>query len=104
MPIKSFASRLALSLAICGTAMGQKVNGADYNKPDGGPPAKFFQASSSIPVAAIQAAAAKASKVPSHATYPIGQGSTKSTIHSDWAGFSEVSIAYHFMSIQWLTH
>ncbi|GMF91582.1 unnamed protein product [Aspergillus oryzae] len=90
MPIKSFASRLALSLAICGTAMGQKVNGADYNKPDGGPPAKFFQASSSIPVAAIQAAAAKASKVPSHATYPIGQGSTKSTIHSDWAGFSEM--------------
>ncbi|EIT79551.1 fungal chitosanase of glycosyl hydrolase group 75-domain-containing protein [Aspergillus flavus] len=97
MPIKSFASRLALSLAICGTAMGQKVNGADYNKPDGGPPAKFFQASSSIPVAAIQAAAAKASKVPSHATYPIGQGSTKSTIHSDWAGFSE-GAAFSFIA------
>ncbi|KNG87365.1 fungal chitosanase [Aspergillus nomiae NRRL 13137] len=95
MPIKNFASRLALSLAVCGTAMGQKVNGADYNKPDGGPPAKFFQASSSIPVAAIQAAAAKASKVPSAATYPIGQGSTKSTIHSDWADFAEANNIQH---------
>ncbi|KAE8375670.1 endo-chitosanase C [Aspergillus bertholletiae] len=97
MPVKNFATRLALSLAVCGSAMGQKVNGADYNKPDGGPPAKFFQASSSIPVAAIQAAAAKASKVPSHATYPIGQGSQKSTIHSDWAGFSE-GAAFSFVA------
>ncbi|OGM48814.1 fungal chitosanase [Aspergillus bombycis] len=96
MPIKNFASRLAVSLAVCGTAMGQQVNGADYNKPNGGPPAKFFQASSSIPVAAIQAAAAKASKVPSHATYPIGQGSTKSTIHSDWANFAEASTGAAF--------
>ncbi|KAE8394993.1 putative extracellular chitosanase CsnC [Aspergillus alliaceus] len=90
MPLKNFASQLALSLALFGTAMGQKVEGPEYNKPNGGPPGKFFAASSSLPVAALQAAAAKASVVPSHATYPIGEDSSiKSTIHTDWAKFSE---------------
>ncbi|KAF7136954.1 hypothetical protein CNMCM5793_006658 [Aspergillus hiratsukae] len=44
-----------------------------------------------MPVAALQAAAAKASQVPGLATYPVSQdpGAAKSTIHTDWASFSE---------------
>ena len=88
---KSIISQLAISLALCNSALGQVVNGADYDKPNGGPPASFFAAASTMPVAALQAAAAKASQVPSLATYPVSQdpGAAKSTIHTDWASFSE---------------
>jgi chitosanase len=64
-----------------------------FNRPDWGPPAKWFAAAASQPVSAIQAAAAKASVVPKGATYPFSLESTdKSTIHSDWASFKEVRI------------
>ncbi|KAE8386697.1 endo-chitosanase C [Aspergillus alliaceus] len=90
MSVKNFASQLVLSLAVAGAAMGQNVEGPEFNKPDAGTPGKFFAASSSLPVAAIQQAAAKASVVPDRATYPISPDSkVKSTIHSDWAKFSE---------------
>ncbi|PYH96596.1 hypothetical protein BO71DRAFT_407556 [Aspergillus ellipticus CBS 707.79] len=98
MTFKNIASQLTLSLAVYGTAMGQKVNGADYNKADGGPPSSFFAASSSLPVSGLQSAASKASVVPSDATYPVAQGSSvKSTIHSDWAEFSE-GASYSFVA------
>ncbi|KAH3201368.1 hypothetical protein KXV64_008612 [Aspergillus fumigatus] len=91
MPSTTIIRQLAISLALCNSALAQVVNGADYNKPNGGPPASFFAAASTMPVAALQAAAAKATKVPSLATYPVSQdkGAAKSTIHTDWASFSE---------------
>lgn len=52
------------------------------------PAPSTFQAASSIPVAAIAAAARNAKQTPADATYPIGSGSTKATIHSDWVNFS----------------
>jgi chitosanase len=91
MHIKNVASRLALALTLYGTAMGQQVEGPEYNKPEG-TPGSFFTASGSIPVSAIQDAAAKSSVVPDLATYPIAHGSSvMSTIHGDWAQFSSVS-------------
>ncbi|KAF7590820.1 hypothetical protein BBP40_002342 [Aspergillus hancockii] len=97
MPIKNIASQLALAMAIYGPVMGQQVEGPEYNNPNG-TPGKFFAASGSIPVAAIQEAAAKASVVPDQATYPVAQGSSvMSTIHSDWAQFSS-GAAYSFIA------
>lgn len=87
-----FTRNLALSMAFSAFALGQQVNGPDYDSPTGGPPAKFFAAAASIPVAGLRAAAAKASKVPNLATYPVSleKNAAKSTIHSDWLSFSEV--------------
>ncbi|KAF7587634.1 hypothetical protein BBP40_006918 [Aspergillus hancockii] len=83
MTFKHLVRQVALSLAICGTATGQKVNGADYNKSNGGPPGCFFATSSSLPVSDIQSAALKASVVPGYATHPGAQGP------HHWAQFSE---------------
>ncbi|KAJ9487353.1 hypothetical protein VN97_g5972 [Penicillium thymicola] len=80
-------------LALFGSSsLAQTVKGPEFNKPDGGPPASYFAAGSSIPVAALQSAAAKASTAVPDATYPINgdKGATKVTIHSDWTKFSEV--------------
>ncbi|OOF92028.1 glycoside hydrolase family 75 protein [Aspergillus carbonarius ITEM 5010] len=88
----AFKNTLGLAtLALAGSGMAQSVSGSDYNYPHAGPPASFFAASSTIPVAALKAAAAKASDVPAKATYPVNTNddSPLSTIHSDWADFSE---------------
>lgn len=95
MVFKKAAIGLTLPFALFSSvALGQTVDGSDYDSPNGGPPASYFAAASTMPVAALQAAAAKATKVPSYATYPVSQddNAKKSTIHSDWASFSQVSI------------
>ena len=94
MLVKSTTSHLSFSLAVCSSIMGQKVKGPEYDSPNGGPPASFFAASSSLPVAGLEAAAAHASVVPEYANYPIDHGSSViSTIHSDWAKFTSVNSA-----------
>ncbi|KAL4867789.1 fungal chitosanase of glycosyl hydrolase group 75-domain-containing protein [Aspergillus spectabilis] len=78
------------ALILCTSALGQVIQGADYNKPSGGPPGEYFQAAATIPVAAIQASTASLNKIPKRATYPIRPGSKQmSTIYSDWAAFNE---------------
>lgn len=77
-------------LALGGCALGQKVNGEDYNKPDGGPPADYFAADKSLSVDEILSAVSKLSKEAD--SYPISDGSDKqSKIYSDWASFDDVS-------------
>jgi chitosanase len=78
--------------AFLGTSFAQSVDGSKFNNPTAGPPASYFAAATSIPVAALQHAAAKVSTAASDATYPINSdsGATKVTIHSDWSNFSEV--------------
>ncbi|KAJ5248759.1 hypothetical protein N7468_000210 [Penicillium chermesinum] len=78
-----------LALFVSQTAA-QTVVGSKYNNPTAGPPASFFAATSTIPVAALQTAAAKATKAAKSATYAINNdgGAAKVTIHSDWSGFS----------------
>lgn len=78
--------------ALFGTGLAQTVDGSKFNKPDGGPPGSYFAAGSSIPVAALQSAAAKASTAVPDATYPTShdKGAKQVTIHSDWTKFSEV--------------
>jgi len=75
------------------------VNAASLDKATNGPAAALFQADSSIPVAAIAAAAKAASVVPALATYPVNtdKNSPLSTIHSDWVGFSS-GAAYSFIA------
>ncbi|EAU38426.1 predicted protein [Aspergillus terreus NIH2624] len=92
MVFKKAAIGLTLPFALFSSvALGQTVDGSDYDSPNGGPPGSYFAAASTMPVAALQAAAAKATKVPSYATYPVSQddNAKKSTIHSDWASFSQ---------------
>ncbi|RAH46649.1 glycoside hydrolase family 75 protein [Aspergillus brunneoviolaceus CBS 621.78] len=88
------AIQSTLGLAVLGlsaSAVAQTVDGSKYNSPTGGPPSSYFAGASSIPVSAIQSAAAKASDVPSLATYPVNtdKNSPKSTIHNDWVKFSD---------------
>jgi len=73
------------------------VAAAEWNKADAGTPLAQFQASSSIPVAEIAAAAKKSSKTA--ATYPVNDSKSakKSVIHSDWAAFKD-GAAYSFIA------
>ncbi|KAL4882177.1 fungal chitosanase of glycosyl hydrolase group 75-domain-containing protein [Aspergillus karnatakaensis] len=78
------------ALTLCASAASQTSKGTEFNKPHAGPPARYFQAASTVPVAALQASTEGLSKVPDRATYPIRPGSkVTSTIYSDWAGFDE---------------
>ncbi|KAE8154786.1 fungal chitosanase [Aspergillus avenaceus] len=88
--MKSLWSIFALILLFSGNSRGAKLEGSQYNHPDRGPPAELFTAAASLPVSAIQAAAATASAVPKDATYRINMySSTKSNIHTDWTSFKE---------------
>ncbi|KAJ5657886.1 uncharacterized protein N7484_001535 [Penicillium longicatenatum] len=84
-------SVLVVSLAVVNPTFAQSVDGSKYNNPTAGPPASYFAAATSIPVAALKSAAAKASTAAKDATYPINNsgGAAKVTIHSDWSKFSE---------------
>ena len=83
---------LVASLALVSPTVAQSVDGSKYNNPTAGPPSSYFAAATSIPVAALKSAAAKASTAANDATYPINNngGAVKVTIHSDWSKFSEV--------------
>ncbi|GKZ24489.1 hypothetical protein AbraIFM66951_010713 [Aspergillus brasiliensis] len=78
-------------LALAGSVHAQSVDGDKFNSPTAGPPASYFAAATTLPVAALQSAAAKASSVPSKATYPVNtdKNSPKSTIHNDWVKFNQ---------------
>ncbi|PTU21244.1 hypothetical protein P175DRAFT_0436784 [Aspergillus ochraceoroseus IBT 24754] len=90
MAIGTRLQYLAVCTTLFGSALSQVVSGSDYNKPDAGPPASYFSATATMPVAALKSAAAECTKVPAHATYPISEGSSiKSTIYSDWSSFSK---------------
>ncbi|KAJ5090156.1 hypothetical protein N7532_008840, partial [Penicillium argentinense] len=82
---------LVASLSLLGPALAQSVDGSQYNNPTAGPPASYFAAATTVPVAALQSAAAKASTAAKDATYPINSdsGAKRVTIHSDWSKFSE---------------
>ncbi|KAL3450373.1 fungal chitosanase of glycosyl hydrolase group 75-domain-containing protein [Aspergillus insuetus] len=71
-------------------ATGQNINGPEFNKPLGGPPASYFQAAATMPVAALQTAATRLSETPYNAVadYKLSSSSRQmSTIYTDWAGF-----------------
>jgi chitosanase len=89
--VSKYSVPIAL-LAFLGTGFAQTVDGSKYNSPSAGPPASYFAAATTIPVAALQTAAAKASTAAQVATYPINgdSGAKKVTIHSDWSNFSDV--------------
>ena len=77
---------------LVGRGLAQAVNGFQFNRPEGGPPGTYFSAGSSIPVTALQSAAATASTAVPDGTYPVNRedGAQEVTIHSDWANFTEV--------------
>ncbi|EAW13238.1 glycoside hydrolase family 75 protein [Aspergillus clavatus NRRL 1] len=86
MIFKSSLSHAAASLLLLTPALAQKVQGPEYNKPSAGPPASFFAAAPTMPVAALKSAVARASVVPKNAAYPVNQdGGPTATIHADWA-------------------
>lgn len=99
-------STFVASLVLLGPAVAQTVDGSKYNNPTAGPPSSYFAAASSLPVAALQSAAAKASKAADDATYPINSdsGAAKVTIHEDWSSFSKVSLTEYMSSLLRITH
>ncbi len=89
MSAKLSLFQLAL-LTLGGSVLGQQVNGENYDSPDGGPPADYFAADSSLAVDKILSAVSKLSQVGD--SYPITTESDKeSQIFSDWASFDDVS-------------
>ncbi|KAJ5594925.1 uncharacterized protein N7459_001133 [Penicillium hispanicum] len=82
---------LAATLLVLSPVLAQSVDGSKYNSPSAGPPSSYFAAATSLPVAALQSAAAKASTAANDATYPVNNddGAAKVTIHSDWSKFDE---------------
>ncbi|KAL2788801.1 fungal chitosanase of glycosyl hydrolase group 75-domain-containing protein, partial [Aspergillus keveii] len=70
-------------------ATGQKINGPEFNRPFGGPPASYFQAAATMPVAALQTAATSLlTPYNAVADYKLSSSSKQmSTIYTDWAGF-----------------
>lgn len=77
-------------LTLGGSALGQQVNGEDYDSPDNGPPGDYFAADGSLPVDKILSAVSKLSQ--SSDSYPVSTDSGKeSKIYSDWASFNDVS-------------
>lgn len=79
-------------LVLASPGFSQVVDGPSYDNPTAGPPASYFAAATTVPVAALQSAAAKSSTAAKDATYPINSdnGAKRVTIHSDWTNFSEV--------------
>ncbi|KAJ5899353.1 hypothetical protein N7495_004097 [Penicillium taxi] len=93
-PFQIMASKysiFATFLILFGPALCQSVNGEHYNSPSAGPPSSFFTAAATLPIAALQTAASKASKAAKDATYPINNsdGAANVTIHSDWLNYSQ---------------
>lgn len=84
---------LLACLGLTSPVLSQSVDGSKYNNPTAGPPASYFAAATTVPVAALQSAAAKASEAAKDATYPINSdnGAKRVTIHKDWTNFSEVN-------------
>ncbi|KAJ5388228.1 hypothetical protein N7509_010769 [Penicillium cosmopolitanum] len=82
---------LLACLGLTSPVLSQSVDGSKYNNPTAGPPASYFAAATTVPVAALQSAAAKASEAAKDATYPINSdnGAKRVTIHKDWTNFSE---------------
>ena len=98
MKLNLFAG--AALLALFETGHCQSVVGSKYNNPTAGPPASFFAATSTLPVAALQTAAAQASQAAVDATYPVTDGKNAAvvTIHQDWSQFSEVR--FHLCNVE----
>ncbi len=92
MAFKRHIRQLALITMLLSPACGQTVVGSDYNDPSAGPPGIYFAAATTIPVAALVSAVAKASKVPQSAAFPINnnKNSPTATIHADFASLSTV--------------
>lgn len=84
-----------LLFTLSSTSLAQSVDGSKFNHPTGGPPPNYFAAAGTIPVAALQNAAAKANISASNVAYPInrGSGAAKVTMHSDWIHPTEVIIS-----------
>lgn len=82
---------LARLLVLVCPALSDTLDDAKYNNPTAGPPASYFAAATTVPIAALKSAAAKANTAATNATYPVNasKGAERSTIHSDWIGFSE---------------
>lgn len=90
-----------VSLALLTSVCSQSVDGEQYDSPSAGPPSSFFSAATTIPISALQTAAAKASQAAEDATYPINNSDDASevTIHSDWSDYSEVSLFFNSLSL-----
>ncbi|RDW92923.1 glycoside hydrolase family 75 protein [Aspergillus mulundensis] len=64
--------------------------GANFNRPNGGPPANYFKAAPTMPVAALQSAASGLSRTARGGSFRISSDSSqRSPIYSDWASFND---------------
>ncbi|KAL4952722.1 fungal chitosanase [Aspergillus filifer] len=68
----------------------QVVNGPEFNHAHGGPPANYFTAAASMPVAALRSAASHLGGVSGDGAYLMNsESSSESAIYEDWASFSQ---------------
>lgn len=95
MAFKRHLCQLAVATMLLNPAWGQTVVGSRYDDPTAGPPGSYFAAATTMPVAALVSAVAKASKVPQSAAFPINDSKSPptATIHADFASLSTVCSA-----------
>ncbi|CBF73882.1 uncharacterized protein ANIA_11051 [Aspergillus nidulans FGSC A4] len=68
----------------------QDIDGSDDDFPNGGPPASYFRAAPTMPVAALQSAASRLGRTSHGGSFRVSSDSgERSSIYSDWALFNE---------------
>ncbi|KAL4961047.1 glycoside hydrolase family 75 protein [Aspergillus stella-maris] len=88
----SFISRTRFCATVYFATLGvsQIVDGPEFNHAHGGPPASYFTAAASIPVAALRSAASHLGGVSGDGVYLMNsESSSESAIYEDWASFNQ---------------
>ncbi|KAL4736635.1 fungal chitosanase of glycosyl hydrolase group 75-domain-containing protein [Aspergillus similis] len=82
--------RLAAILLLSASVLCQIIGGSNNEFPDGGPPASYFRAAPTMPVAALQSAALRLGRTSHEGSFRVSSDSgERSSIYSDWASFNE---------------
>ncbi|KAL4940202.1 hypothetical protein BDV06DRAFT_230498 [Aspergillus oleicola] len=83
-------TRILVVLQLGRLGLSQIVNGPEYNHAHGGPPANYFTAAATMPVAALQSTASQLNGASGDGTYLMNsESSSETNIYQDWASFRE---------------
>ncbi|KAL4993639.1 fungal chitosanase of glycosyl hydrolase group 75-domain-containing protein [Aspergillus recurvatus] len=82
--------RLVAVLFFSAPVLCQNIDGSHDDYPNGGPPASYFSAAPTMPVAALQSAASRLGRTSREGSFRVSSDSSeRSSIYSDWASFNE---------------
>ncbi|KAL5040949.1 fungal chitosanase of glycosyl hydrolase group 75-domain-containing protein [Aspergillus fruticulosus] len=89
MPLNKCFGLLAV-LFFSASVLCHNIHGSNDDYPNGGPPASYFRAAPTMPVAALQSAASRLGRTYRGSSFRVSSDSSeRSSIYSDWASFNE---------------